>query len=442
MFLNNVSTWRHGFVLFAIVFFSIMGVASAQAEAAPSSTTVAEAAPATTAPSSGWLERDTMTGDWGGRRTSLKEEYGITIKPRFTQFFQGMPSGDGDHDPQYGSKLDVLLNADMNKLGLWKGLFMAVHAEYNSNNRILGNGGAISPVNTALFFPGIEGAETFDLSSVYLAQMFSKDVTLLAGKMNVIDLASIKPFMGGAGIDSFWNLVFVAPPSGAVPPYLVGAMLSVRTDAATYGLWVYDPNHCERVSCIENGFDQGVSIRPSVEFPVTIAGLSGHQGFAFVYSNQKGTDLESIKDTRIPRWPAGATTKNDRYFFSYSFDQYLYQSKKDPQQGFGLFGQFGISDGNPNNLRSLAMIGLGGMGLVPGRSRDNWGIGYYYITPSDDLKDSLALGEILQDEQAVEIFYNFAVTPWFTVGPDVQFINPGLEEKNSVFTGLRTVVRF
>ena len=66
---------------------------------------------------------------------------------------------------------------------------------------------------------------------------------------------------------------------------------------------------------------------------------------------------------------------NDRYF-AYTFDQYLYQSGRDPKEGFGLFGMFAISDGNPNRLYWQGHAGLGGTGLIPGRSRDKWGVGY------------------------------------------------------------------
>lgn len=43
----------------------------------------------TTAPAPGWLERDTLTGDWGGGRTWL-QEHGVSLKPRLTQFYQGL----------------------------------------------------------------------------------------------------------------------------------------------------------------------------------------------------------------------------------------------------------------------------------------------------------------------------------------------------------------
>jgi hypothetical protein len=78
----------------------------------------------------GLMERDTLTGDWGGARTWLKER-GITLKPRLTQFYQGMTSGDDNHDFELGGKADLLLNADLGKFGFWQGLSLTVHAEYN-----------------------------------------------------------------------------------------------------------------------------------------------------------------------------------------------------------------------------------------------------------------------------------------------------------------------
>ena len=387
---------------------------------------------------------DTLTGDWGGRRTLLKEEYGITLAPRLTQFYQGLSAGDGDHDFKYGGKADLLLNADLSKLGFWNGFSLTVHAEYNYGESINGAGGTLVPPNTALVFPGMEGSDAFDLSSVYFTQHFSKSVSLLFGKINMMDIAARTPFKGGAGIDSFWNLTFVAPPSGLVPPYLFGALLSVRTEPATFGLWIYDPNSVINKTGFEEPFANGVTIRGSVDFPVTIGGLSGHQGFVALYSTEDGTDLEDIGDTFLPPFPPNSPDiKDGAYYFAYTFDQYLYRASENSKEGFGLFGQFGISDGNPSRLYWSALVGIGGTGLIiPGRSRDNWGIGYYYDNPSPDLKKSLSPLLTIRDEQGVEIFYNFAVTPGITVGVDLQVINPSLGEDTVIIPGLRWVTRF
>jgi hypothetical protein len=51
----------------------------------------------------------------------------------------------------------------------------------------------------------------------------------------------------------------------------------------------------------------------------------------------------------IPEPPPGTLTKDDRYYVAYSLDQYLYWSTQHPEEGVGLFGQFGISDGNPTS---------------------------------------------------------------------------------------------
>jgi porin len=397
--------------------------------------------PASTQPSPGLMEREKLTGDWGGARSWLKE-HGITINPRLTQFYQGMPVGDGAHGFEYGGKADLLLNADLSKLYLWKGLSLTLHGEYNFGESLNGRGGTIAPVNTALYFPGIEGGDAYDLSSVYLGQRFGDSVSLLVGKINIVDLASTKPFMGGAGIDAFWNSVFVATPSGTVPPYLLGAILTARTDIATIGLWVYDPDSYVNRSPFDDPFNDGITVRVPIDFPVTIFGLSGHQGLVGTYSTKDGQDLSSIRDMLIPNYPPSASIKSNRYYAAYTFDQYLYQSKDDPKQGFGLFGQFGISDGNPNRLYALAMVGIGGMGLIPGRSRDNWGIGCYYAAPSRDLKDSLNQVVDIRDEQGIEVFYNFSVTPWLTVGADIQVIRPSLADDTAVFCGMRTVINF
>jgi porin len=391
-------------------------------------------------PSSGG-ERDTLTGDWGGARSWLIE-HGITLTPRLTQFYQGMNAGDGDLGFEYGGKADLLLNADLGKLGFWGGLSITVHAEQNFGQSVNGRGGTIVPVNTALLFPGIEGPDSFDLSSVYLGQTFGDSVSLLFGKINMIDLAADNPFMGGAGIDSFWNLTFASPPTGLVPPYLFGALLSVRTKTATFGLWVYDPNSMVNKSPFDDPFANGITIRGNVDFPVTIAGRSGHQGFVALWSNEPGNDLDLLSEIFLPPFPSTVPQLNSRHYFAYVFDQYLYQSKENPKEGVGLFGQFGISDGNPTRLYWSARIGVGATGLIPGRSRDNWGVGYFYDKPSPDLQESLAPILKIRAERGLEIFYNFALTEWLDLGADLQIIQPSLADETAVFSGLRMVTRF
>jgi porin len=440
----NSRVLKISFLVAVMTLFIGWGTLAAEEKEAPVITAGEKKTSAAAVPSEldNWLKRDTLTGDWGGARTRLKEDHGITIKPRVSLFYQGMPVGDDVHNFDFGGKADILMNVDLNKMGLWKGFSLTVHGEYNFGQNVNGHGGTLSLVNTALYFPGSKGTDRTDLSSVYFGQTFGDSgVSVLFGKINMIDLASTRPFAGGAGIDSFWNVVFTAPPSGTVPPYLLGVLLNWKTEPATFGLWVYDPNDMANKSGLEHPFSDGVTFRGTVEFPVTIAGRKGHQGFVALYSTQNGNDLSTLDDLLIPPWPATVATKNSRYYFAYTFDQYLYQSKDNPKEGFGLFGQFGVSDGNPNRLYWSGHVGVGGTGLIPGRSRDNWGMAYFYAAPSTDLKNSVDNVKI-RDEQGWEAFYNFALTPWFTLGADLQIIKPGLANETAIFCGLRNVIRF
>jgi porin len=136
----------------AMTFGAGFSAVAAQEQAAPTINAGGETTSASAASAPGWLERDMLIGDWGGTRPWLKER-GITLQPRLTQFYEGMPSGDGAHGFEYGGKADLLLNADLSKLYFWSGLSLTVHGEYNFGESVNGRGGKLIPVNTATPFP-------------------------------------------------------------------------------------------------------------------------------------------------------------------------------------------------------------------------------------------------------------------------------------------------
>lgn len=386
---------------------------------------------------------DTLTSDWSSGKSWLKEQ-GFDLKPRLTLFNQSLISGDDTHGFELGGKADLLLNTNLSKLGFWNGLYLTIHSEYNFGDNTNNRDGALLPVNTALLLPGSHGADAFDISSVYFSQRLTESTSIMFGKINMVDIAAGKPFMGGAGIDSFQHIAFVAPPSGIFPPYMFGGILNIKTEPANFTVMLYDPVSAVNKSGLQKPFNEGVSVRGSVEIPVLIAGLSGHQGFSATYSTQNGTDLAGLGDIFLPPpVVVNNSIKNYRYHISYSFDQYLYQSKENPNQGIGLFGQIGLSDGNPNPLDWNVILGLGGSGLIQGRPQDNWGIGYFHYSLSKDLKQSLAPIIAIGDEKGLELFYNVGINSHLQVGADLQIIDPAIEaNKKAVYFGLRSVIKF
>jgi porin len=384
------------------------------------------------------LERETLLGDWGGMKTSMRDS-GIDVTARFTQFYQGLTSGDGDHDFEYGGKLDLFLNLDCGKLGLWDGVSLTIHGEANFGDNANFAGGTLLPVNTALTFPGIDGSDARDLTSVFFGKRIGDRTHLMTGKINMVDLAAGKPFMGGAGIDSFQNIAFTAPPSGLVPPVIFGALMGAQTGSASLTLAVYDPESALNRSGLEDPFDEGVSFLVGVDFPAEIDGRSGTYGVKAAASTRNGIDLRDIPGLLLPPEAQDQLReKGNPYFLAFAFDQYLFQSESNPRDGWGLFGQIGISDGNPTPISWSALVGIGGSSPLRGRNRDEFGIGLYHYALSSGLKDSLEPLIRIDDEQGLEIFYKREVTPWFLVSADFQVIDPFLRDRDTaIYCGLR-----
>ena len=125
---------------------------------------------------------------------------------------------------------------------------------------------------------------------------------------------------------------------------------------------------------------------------------------------------------------------------NYAFDQYFWQPDGDPKHGVGLFFAFGTSDGNPDPIQYAFLAGIGGKGVVPGRPDDSFGFDLARTQFSNSflplLRQQFNLG--LQRENAIEMYYNMAITPWINVTSDLQIIYSGLNRVLSSTTGQLT----
>lgn len=390
------------------------------------------------------LSRPSLLDGEGGPKQALRAR-GITVDFSLTQVYQGLVSGDGDKSWQYGGKADAYATFDGAKLGLWKGFYVSLHQEWQYGEDANAQGaGVLLPVDTALGLPRL-GGHDHDTSLLF-TQYFSEQASLTVGKFNMMDVLSKTPILGGGGVDTFMNMGLALPVTGITPPYVLGASLTLKTEPAIFNVFVYDPRNAQDWDVIQSPFSDGTTVLASVTVPVKIAGLSGFQGLKVIVGNQEGYDLRDAPQLLLPPQAQGAIgTKDDRWFASYSFQQYLYQDPANPSQGWGLFGQISVSDGNPNVIEASGLIGIGGTSFLPGRSLDRWGVAYFRYNVSDDLKAGLnALGlNLAGDEQGVEAYYNLALTPWYRVTADIQYIDTVRNDRDdAVFLGLRSQVKF
>ncbi len=368
---------------------------------------------------------------------------GIDLGLSLTEFAQSAAVGDGDSEWKIGGKIDATLGLDLNRLGLWPGLTVSIHHERVYGDDVNDQGdGSLLPVNVAMGFPRLGGrdAET----AVVFTQSFNDKTSVSLGKFNMLDAAARTPLMGGGGINTFSHVGLAAPISGVTPPYLLGAMGTLRTDNLITTVMIYDPRNAQDPEVLEAPFEDGVTVSLSATRPVTFLGdKPGFQGLRAVYSSQRGLDLNDIPQLTLPpEADAVIGEKSGYWYLAYSFQQYL---SYDAGKGWGIYGQAAISDGNPNTVESSILAGLGGSSPLASRTDDQWGLGYFRYNLSSRLLDGLQAVGInnLRHEQGLEAFYNLQLLKNLRLTASLNYIAPGNSDRDdALFTGLRLQARF
>jgi porin len=388
--------------------------------------------PASSGPYSGDIwHRSTLTGDWFGVRNDLAAK-GITFDMSLTQVYQGIVSGGKDDDWLYGGRGNTTINVDTQKLGLWPGGFLTVELEGNFANSVNGQTGALMPVNTNQIFPMPTGSN-FNVPQVSFMQFFSPYAGLVFGKLDTMS-GDANEFAHGKGDTQFMNTALSINPVAllTVPYSTLGAGVIVLPTkdpkAAIINFLVLQTNGKANTAGFDDLHSDQLSFVGEARVRTNFFGLTGHHLIGGGYSNQTFTSL----DQSLRFFIENRTIEQQKgsWMIYYNFDQYLYEPQKGSGQGIGIFGRFGVSDGNPNPMHFFYSIGVGGKGIIPGRPIDRFGIGFYYMDVRNPTFTGVLGGttEFLRDEYGGEVFYNFAITPWLLLTPDIQVIRPAQKE--------------
>jgi porin len=403
-----------------------------------------EPAPAPSPYAGSLMERSKVTGDWFGLRTDLAAK-GLTFDGNITQFYQGITRGGLERSFAYGGHLDYFLNLDGEKAGLWKGFFVTLHGETLYGESANPYAGSILPISLGQILPAPNQNITA-LTGVKFTQFLSENFLVYAGKINLLDELK-QPYATGRGYDAFMNTSFLFNPifARSVPYSTYGAGFAVLKDMhPVFGLSVFDTNNTPTNSGFDTFFDNGVAIVGQVSLPVKLMGLPGHQGIIGTYSSGRYTSLDQTGFlNRLFTTGVGANRESGTWSVGYQFDQALVVSSDDPTKSWGLFGNAGYSDGNPNPIRWTANVGVGGSSFLPGRKLDTFGAGYFHVGVSSALKNLAPRLLPLRDEHGLEFFYNIAVTPWCHLTPDFQVVLPGRQRSETdVAVGIRAKIDF
>ncbi len=385
----------------------------------------------------------TLTGDWFGLRPEMQKS-GVTFAGRSTHFAFGVDGGIrtspvpalGAGDTfKYTGRGEYDLIFDLEKFGGLPFGSLLVRAEH-----WYGQYGNVS-LNTGSFAPAVFGAALppvpnnpgdLYLTNFVITQPLSKELVVFAGKKDVLGGADQDVFAGGDGTDQFMNQALVANPAFLLGlPYTsftAGAVMP--RDWGMMSAYVYDPQDrtMDFFNNLDELFSKGVIVGGEIKVNTNFFDLKGDQHVGGMWKHVDLTDLSFAEpppgvypEPTVPGFP----TLPDSYTVYYGFDQYLVQFKDKPQRGYGLFGRASISDGNPTPIQYFLSAGIGGYSPVGQKRGDQFGVGWYYVGASNQFGPIPQAVFGPRDGQGVEAFYNFQVTPWMNITPDVQYIHPG-----------------
>lgn len=403
--------------------------------------------------------RTQLIGDPNCKRTDLTRR-GVFIDLYSTSVYERVTSGGLKTGNSYFQNTQLSINLDTGRAGLWPGgLFhFTVQSRYGSSPENSFTAGSFAPEYAGLELPGPLFWQDTLPSEYFLMQAVSKKFNVILGKINGFFIAD-QTLFGDRFRYYFANFNFNQNPiyGNFFNTTTLGAIgLWTTTPWLTIAAGVHDP-HTESNTLAANAFQNGdVNLYQEAIFTYTAGGRPAQIAPSFNWSNAPKIDLDSpfgqLSPAQIPQAvevllgsdsTAGLPINfRKRSFFAISnFSQYLSVKEEDasqiaeklrtgqPLRGVGVFGRLGYAGPQASNtVNRDASVALLARGLVSSRQYDSFGIGFYYNGVSEKFKNSirqLTDGTTVKNENGIEIFYDFAITPAINVNAGYQHIwNP------------------
>jgi len=400
---------------------------TAQASA-PTSVQTSVIAPAPAASNEKPAARETLTGNWGGLRSDLKQD-GVTIRGDYVSESFSAVDGGQRRGTTYVHQLRLGADFDMEKLTGWQGGI--VHVTFNDRR---GVGISSDFVGNRLPIQEAAGGYYARLTEASVEQ------NLMGGKLNFrVGYFAMGNDLGGQPIGcNFVNAAFCAHPlsmSGDSGWYNypnarwgVAVRYKLRPDVVLRtGVYQVNP----RLNDEKNAWNPfaggtiGVLLPFEVEYdPGTRPGsrvLPGHYKVGVYYDT-----------ARVPKQGGGGTVRGRGGFYILA-DQMIYRGG-DSSRGVSLFGQF---TANPQVSGQISRWYAGGVikiGTFKGRDADTIGLGFTHAVVDPRLRrfhvDTAPVpgsyASLPAGETALELSYGFQANRWLVIRPDVQYIiDPG-----------------
>lgn len=408
-----------------------------------------------------FLDRSFLLGNPGGDRDFLVD-HGIYLDAGLTQFLQGNTTGGQDttSNPRYSGSLDIWLWLDSGKAGLWPGGAAFVHGEGRWQEGTNSDVGSLLPANSDTVMPSATGSgdSSWAVSEWHLLQALPGNLLVAVGKIDMAGWADTNPFANRERSQFQYTGLINNAVAGVFLPYTTqGAWLTWTPTKAHTLTAVYAATDDKATQAgFDEVFNGDDTFAFQYVFTTDIAGRPGSYKAIGLFSTK---DLPSfaISNRQFVGETLGVVPideESENYAVAGNFSQYLWVNEDSaevhslrteasphpglthhsiPPIGIGVFGRVGWAPKDRNSIDQFYSFGIGGYGmLIPGRDGDQWGVGYAGSHISSDLRD-LSPG-LRSWEHALEVFYNFWLTPAVHLTLNTQVIRPAVSSLDTAFS--------
>jgi len=428
-------------------------------------------------PPSIW-ERPTLTGDWGGARTTLANK-GIEITINYIGEVFDVISGGLARRASYEGLLDFSVDTDLQKMIGWTGAstHVTVYQIHNSGSNVGQNVGSLGVSSN------IDAVPATRLFTAWFQQSFGDFMSVQLGQ-----LATDADFIGSVTASGLlngtfaWADIVAANLTNGGPAYPLatpGARLVIQpSEALTLQTAVYsgDPagKNCFTVpqECNKHGttfsFAGGTLWMGEAQYAINrgknAAGLPGVYKLGVWYATADYADQHYGIDATGATVSLGVDTTATPIQHHGNWGVYGVVDQMVWRGGdcsLNLFVRAGAAPSDRNLLSFYIDGGAAFTGLVPGLPNDvlTFGVAYAKISSDAAAADQdaalFAPPYPVRDHEVVfELSYAMRIAPWWTMQPDLQVIvHPGgnvpdpndphaAPAKDTVIAGIRSTIKF
>ncbi len=387
--------------------------------------------------------RSQLTGDWYGHRSCLAD-CGISVNGALTQFYQGPASGGNEQVFSYGAKLDLIVDMDTGKMGLWEGGQFQIHAvDWQMGQNAIVDATGLSPVNTAMLLPKV-GEPTYAMTSLQYTQALGGGYLMTAGRFNMLDMWTTFYPEYGKGLDGFMNLSMMMPMSviPSVPLVTNGAGIIKAGDRGVEAaLLVFESQHSPTTVGLD--FPNGVTILGAARKYSDFFCQPGSHTLFGIYATGEYTSYDTSGWLVVPGAGVTPAAKQGTWSAGYIGQQQLWADRCNPARKTSLFGYVAFSDPDNSPYQFTTSVSIEKFGPFACRANDRAGIGYFYNGLNSDFQNAVSLVTPIGDIHGGEVYYNAEIVPWFHLTTDLQVIHPAVNANDTaVVLGLRGKMEF